>query len=180
MPDHRILSATRYNKRQRDSPPRGKQTSSYSQYVGYHARDRNGQTEENKSFYAYPEDEEQSPKSWLELKYEATTLWDVWMCWALAVAWASWMFGSFVKSELLRYGQDSIMVRGNVRMVTLDEASLGTGIPIYKAVIDYIIPAQCAGGPHRAHSPRIGSNKSWRKWKSRDHGVPTKRIVAPA
>ena len=152
---HRILMSDRYRKRQSNSPPRGEQASSYSRYVGYHARDRNGQSEEFKTFYGYPEDEEQPPKSWFELRYEATTLWDVWMCWALAVGWTTWMFGSFVKSELLRYGQDSIMVRGNVRMVTLDEASMGTGIPIYKAVIDYIIPAQlCAGGGRfRSNSP---------------------------
>ena len=132
-------------KDQRDSPLRGEKHS-YSQYIGYHARERNGQTEADRAFYGYPEDEEPPPKSWLELKYEETNLLDVWMCWMLAVAWASWMFGSFVKSELLRYGQDSITVRGNVRMVTLEEASLGTGIPIYKAVIDYIIPAQLCNG----------------------------------
>lgn len=131
----------------RDSPLRGEQ-SSYSQYIGYHARERNGQTEADRAFYGYPQDEEPPPKSWLELKYEETNLLDVWMCWMLAVAWSSWMFGSFVKSELLRYGQDSITVRGNVRMVTLEEASLGTGIPIYKAVIDYMIPAQLCNGQY--------------------------------
>lgn len=125
----------------RDSPARGEQRN-YNQYVGY--RDRTSKTEAS-AYYKYPEEEEQR-QSWWTLKYSQTTLADVWMCWGLAVAWATWMFGSFVKSDLLRYGQDSIMVRGNVRMVTREEASLGTGIPIYKAVIDYIIPAQlCAG-----------------------------------
>lgn len=156
--DRRVLHTHNNNdgawyKRQRESPVRGEQSSSYSQYVGYHARDRNGQSEELKSFYGYPDDEETTTKSWFEEKYEETTLWDVWMCWGLAVAWAAWMLGSFVKSELLRYGQDSIMVRGNVRMVTLDEASLGTGIPIYKAVIDYMIPVDLCNGRYDTQSP---------------------------
>lgn len=142
----------------RDSPSRGDQQNSYSQYIGYHARDRNGQSEAERAFYGYPQDEEPPPKTWWEVKYEETDLTDVWMCWLLAVAWAAWMFGSFVKSELLRYGQDSITVRGNVRMVTLEEASLGTGIPIYKAVIDYMIPAQlCAQYDNPSQYPPSGT-----------------------
>lgn len=129
---------------QRDQPARGEEQR-FSQYVGYHARDRNNGSS-MAEFYGYPQDEATKPPNWLQMKYQETTLLDVWMCWVLAVAWASWMLGSFVKSELLRYGQGSITVKGNVRMVTLDEASLGTGFPVYKAVIDYMIPAQLCNG----------------------------------
>lgn len=137
-PRRRLQKMYEYNQ----SPSRG--DNGYSQYVGYHARGRN--TDQNRSFYGYPEDDPEKKKNWLAQKYDETNIKDVWICFLLAVAWGSWMFGSFVKSDLLRYGQDSIRVKGNVRQVTRVDHSLGTGIPIYKVIIDYIIPAQlCAG-----------------------------------
>jgi hypothetical protein len=122
-----------YRRLYNDNNKRG--DNAYSQYVGYHSRNSNGGSGSaaaaNRDYYGYPKDQTVQ-KNWLAQKYEQTTIRDVWMCWLLAVAWGLWMFSSFVKSDLLRYGQDSITIRGNVRMVTRVEASIGTGIPIYK------------------------------------------------
>jgi Protein of unknown function (DUF3592) len=74
------------------------------------------------------------------LTRDETDLVDVFFCLALALVWTVWMLRSFLKSDLLRYSQDSITVRGHVLQVTRqEETSLGTGIPTYKAVIDYMV-----------------------------------------
>jgi hypothetical protein len=98
------------------------------------------------------------------LTREETDLIDVWFCLGLALTWTVWMLSSFVKSELLRYSQDSITVRGHVLQVTIEEeTSLGTGIPTYKAVIDYMVATSGggAGGDDAAASSKIQIRKQF-------------------
>jgi hypothetical protein len=81
------------------------------------------------------------------LTRDETDLVDVGFCLALALVWTVWMLRSFLKSDLLRYSQDSITVRGHVLQVTMqEETSLGTGIPTYKAVIDYMVTTTSTAG----------------------------------
>ena len=68
-----------------------------------------------------------------------TQLSDVFLCLAMALGWTVWMLSSLVRSELWRYQKDSVLVRGNVLEVSVEEDSLGTGIPTYRAVIDYVV-----------------------------------------
>jgi hypothetical protein len=69
-----------------------------------------------------------------------TSLGDVLFCLALALAWTVWLLSSFIKSDLRKYQNESVLVRGHVLHVSVEEDSLGTGIPTYKAIIDYMVP----------------------------------------
>jgi len=66
---------------------------------------------------------------------------DVWFCLAVALGWTVWMLSSFLKNNnsLSRYHK-SVLIRGHVLQVSVEnDDSLGTGIPTYKAVIDYMV-----------------------------------------
>jgi hypothetical protein len=69
-----------------------------------------------------------------------TTLMDAWLCLACAMGWACWFVSSLRPPDRLVYEtRDSKSVWGNVLQVSLGEDNLGTGIPVYHAVIDYIV-----------------------------------------
>lgn len=71
------------------------------------------------------------------------TLADVWLCYAFALGWSVWFLSSFLNTDLMRFAEsESVLVHGNVREVSIEEDSLGTGIPTYHALIDYIIKRQ--------------------------------------
>jgi hypothetical protein len=70
---------------------------------------------------------------------------DVWMWLLMALMWAVWMLSNIIKAadHKERYQKDSVLVRGHVLHVSMGEMdSLGTGIPTYVAVIDYMIETQ--------------------------------------
>jgi hypothetical protein len=70
---------------------------------------------------------------------------DVWMCLGMALMWTVWMLSNIIKAadHKERYQNDSVLVRGHVLHVSMGEMdSLGTGIPTYMAVIDYMIEKQ--------------------------------------
>jgi hypothetical protein len=72
---------------------------------------------------------------------------DVWMCLGMALMWTVWMLSNIIQSSdnKERYQTDSVLVRGHVLHVSLGEMdSLGTGIPTYVAVIDYMLEKQGA------------------------------------
>jgi hypothetical protein len=69
-----------------------------------------------------------------------TSLGDVLFCLVMALAWTVWLLSSFIKSDLRKYQHESVLVRGHVLHVSVEEDSLGTGIPTYKAIIDYMVP----------------------------------------
>jgi hypothetical protein len=67
---------------------------------------------------------------------------DVWLCLGMALTWTVWMLSNIIKSadSKERYQKDSVLVRGHVLHVSMGEMdSLGTGIPTYVAVIDYML-----------------------------------------
>lgn len=70
---------------------------------------------------------------------------DVWLCLAMALGWTVWMLSSLVRSDLARYQKDSILVRGHVLQVSVEEDAMGSGLPTYRAVIDYMVDSPDAG-----------------------------------
>ncbi|GAX17985.1 hypothetical protein FisN_18Hh198 [Fistulifera solaris] len=64
---------------------------------------------------------------------------DVWLCLAMALGWTVCMLSSLVRSDLARYQKDSILVRGHVLQVSVEEDAMGSGLPTYRAVIDYMV-----------------------------------------
>mmetsp|Transcript_15540 Transcript_15540/g.20230 ORF Transcript_15540/g.20230 Transcript_15540/m.20230 type:complete len:451 (+) Transcript_15540:300-1652(+) len=119
---------------------------SYSDYVGYHKRDIPSKHSSGNTSLTGSNVPLAGPVSYWRASrldsngnatLEATDLSDVFFYLALAVTWLVWLLKSFVKSDWLRYTQDSMLVRGHVLQVTRDEVE--TGIPTYKAVIDYFV-----------------------------------------
>lgn len=113
----------------------------------HHARNNNdgGHRSHYDHYQTYParssaqqQQHSQSTKQKYPKRYY-TNLSDVWLCLAMALGWTVWMLSSLVRSDLLRYREDSVLVRGHVLQVSVEEDSLGTGIPTYKAVIDYTL-----------------------------------------
>jgi hypothetical protein len=64
---------------------------------------------------------------------------DVLLCLSLALTWTVWMLTGFVRTDLWKFHDQSVVVAGNVRQVQIAADSLGTGIPCYSAIIDYMI-----------------------------------------
>ncbi|KAG7352401.1 hypothetical protein IV203_008449 [Nitzschia inconspicua] len=77
-----------------------------------------------------------------------TTLMDVWLCLACALGWACWFVNSLQPPDRLVFEtRDSKKVWGNVLQVSLGEDILGTGIPVYHAVVDYVVEGEVDGEP---------------------------------
>jgi hypothetical protein len=69
-----------------------------------------------------------------------TSLMDVWLCLACAMGWACWFVSSLRPPDRLVYEtRESKKVWGNVLQVTLGEDNLGTGIPVYHAIVDFVV-----------------------------------------
>lgn len=69
-----------------------------------------------------------------------TTLMDVWLCLACALGWSCWFLSSMQPPDRLIFEtRDSKKIMGHVLQVTLGEDNLGTGIPVYHAVVDYVV-----------------------------------------
>jgi hypothetical protein len=65
---------------------------------------------------------------------------DVWLCLACALGWSVWLVSTrYENSELEPFQRDSQRVTGHVLQVTVGEDSDGTRIPVYHALIDYIV-----------------------------------------
>jgi hypothetical protein len=80
-----------------------------------------------------------------------TKLSDVWMYLGMALMWTVWMLSNIIKASdhKERYQNDSVLVRGHVLHVSMGEMdSLGTGIPTYVAVIDYMLEKGADGQEH--------------------------------
>ena len=69
-----------------------------------------------------------------------TSLSDVLLCLVMALGWTVWLLSSFIKTDFSKYQHESVLVRGHVLQVSVEDDSLGTGIPTYKAIIDYMVP----------------------------------------
>ena len=71
-------------------------------------------------------------KHWKTEQAEAS-LADVWLCYAFALGWSMWFLSSFLNTDLMRFAEsESVLVHGNVREVSIEDDSLGTGIPTYQ------------------------------------------------
>jgi hypothetical protein len=79
-----------------------------------------------------------------ETSYSSLT--DIWLCLACAMGWTVWLVSvtrsystnSGVGSSLFEE-KESKQVIGNVLQVTLGEDPDGTGIPVYHALVDYVV-----------------------------------------
>jgi hypothetical protein len=69
-----------------------------------------------------------------------TSLSDVWLCLACALGWSIWLVSTKQPpQELIFEQQESSKAMGHVLQVSLGEDVLGTGIPVYYALIDYVV-----------------------------------------
>lgn len=69
-----------------------------------------------------------------------TTLTDIWLCMACALGWSIWLVGALQPpQELVFEQQESSKAMGHVLQVSLGEDILGTGIPVYYAVVDFVV-----------------------------------------
>ena len=70
---------------------------------------------------------------------------DIWLCLACALGWAIWLVNtrqSLLKTELestIFDQEESTRVVGNVLSVSVGQDADGTGIPVYLALIDYVV-----------------------------------------
>ena len=128
------MQRTLYNARQRDPRRRDGHRYHQQQHSNYYQFNNN-----NNNSSPIRTSTIHNKKSKKQLTDPYSHLQDVWFCLAMAVGWTVWMLSTFVKSDWARYQNDSVLVRGHVLQVSIEEDSLGTGIPTYKAVIDYMI-----------------------------------------
>ena len=106
-----------------------KQYRNLNQHHGHH----------KSSYYKFLNDEAQS---------KHTTLMDVWLCLACALGWSCWFVSTTQPNDRLLFEtRDSQKVMGHVLQLTLGEDNLGTGIPVYHAVIDYVVEGDVDGEP---------------------------------
>mmetsp|Transcript_25667 Transcript_25667/g.60470 ORF Transcript_25667/g.60470 Transcript_25667/m.60470 type:complete len:423 (+) Transcript_25667:97-1365(+) len=69
-----------------------------------------------------------------------TTLSDVWLCLACALGWSIWLVSTRQPPQQLIFEQeDSSKAMGHVLQVSLGEDILGTGIPVYYALVDFVV-----------------------------------------
>lgn len=71
-----------------------------------------------------------------------TALSDVWLCLAFALGWTVWLLSSLKQAQVepsIFDEKEAITVTGNVLDVTVGESADGTGIPVYLALIDYVV-----------------------------------------
>ena len=69
-----------------------------------------------------------------------TSLLDVWLCLACALGWSIWLISAMQPPQELVFEQrETARAMGHVLQVSLGEDSLGTGIPVYYAVIDFVV-----------------------------------------
>jgi hypothetical protein len=67
---------------------------------------------------------------------------DLWLCLACALGWTVWLVSSRKQAEpepIIYDVEESSQVTGNVLEVKLGEDADGTGIPVYLALIDYVV-----------------------------------------
>jgi len=66
---------------------------------------------------------------------------DIWLCMACALGWCVWLVSARQPPQGLENfeEQDSAKVMGHVLQVSLGEDILGTGIPVYYALVDYVV-----------------------------------------
>ena len=69
-----------------------------------------------------------------------TSLLDVWLCLALALGGSIWLVRTKQPRQEIAFEQEeSAKAMGHVLQVSLGEDTLGTGIPVYYAVIDFVV-----------------------------------------
>ncbi len=69
-----------------------------------------------------------------------TSLLDVWLCLACALGWSIWLISAMQPPQQLVFEQrETAKAMGHVLQVSLGEDTLGTGIPVYYAVIDFVV-----------------------------------------
>jgi hypothetical protein len=64
------------------------------------------------------------------------TLADVWLCLACSLGWTVWMVAAHMRPAVEQYATEATVVYGNVLQSSV---IIGDGIPIHRAVIDYVL-----------------------------------------
>ena len=67
---------------------------------------------------------------------------DLVFCLVMALGWMVWMLSSFVRSDFYKFSSDAVLIHGHVLQVSRIEDTLLTGMPTYRAVIDYMVPTR--------------------------------------
>ena len=72
-----------------------------------------------------------------------TSLSDVWLCLACALGWTIWLVSTQQPVQQLIFEErDSSKAMGHVLQVNLGNDTLGTGIPVYYALVDYVVEGE--------------------------------------
>jgi hypothetical protein len=112
---------------------RNRETGTFHRSASDNNSKQRGLHHHKNQYYAFLNDDE-------HIKGSASTLSDVGLCLACALGWALWLVNLRQAQQPLVFEQrDSRTVMGHVLQVTLGEDSLGTGIPVYHAVVDYVV-----------------------------------------
>lgn len=78
-----------------------------------------------------------------EEEVDHSSLSDIFLCMGIAFGWAIFIVRSFSKSSMIRYATQGIHVNGHVLESSVDvEGGRITGIPSYRALVDYVYEFQ--------------------------------------
>jgi len=89
-----------------------------------------------RNYYQFLDDDVRSRRN-------TTSLSDVWLCLSCALGWTIYLAHTRQPPQLLVFEQrDSSKAMGHVLQVSLGEDDLGTGIPVYYALVDYVVEGE--------------------------------------
>ena len=99
----------------------------------HHSRERKLDNGHKSRYYQFQDGDTRSNTT-------PTTLSDVWLCLACALGWSIWLVSTRQPPQQLIFEQqDSSKAMGHVLQVSLGEDILGTGIPVYYALVDFVV-----------------------------------------
>ena len=100
-----------------------------------HGRERRRERHGKSQYYEFLDGDASSKPSSLS---------DIWLCMACALGWCVWLVSARQPPQGLENfeEQESAKVMGHVLQVSLGEDLLGTGIPVYYALVDYVVAGE--------------------------------------
>lgn len=104
---------------------------------GRHRQPKQRNLDHNKrNYYQFLDDDVRSRRN-------TTSLSDVWLCLSCALGWTIYLAHTRQPPQLLVFEErDSSKAMGHVLQVSLGEDVLGTGIPVYYALVDYVVEGE--------------------------------------
>jgi hypothetical protein len=134
-------------------------SSSLQQQQQQHPRQEQERRRQQRNNYGQNNHYEQSNTTTSTSSTRYATLSDIWLCLACALGWTVWWVSNTRQQvdPLVQYDdpvvgmfdkEESRTVMGHVLQISLGEDADGTGIPVYHALVDYVVDHQhndCAG-----------------------------------